>query len=102
MQVEQQQFGIGELLARLEKLKSVDQMGRPEYQEAWGWVHFMLHGDAKTRQVLLAHLQALRTTATPGLLLPKLEAAVGEVNPLLAGHLLRMDQSVRVRQAGGR
>lgn len=89
-------------LARLEKLKSVDQMGRPEYQEAWAWVHFMLHGDAKTRQVLLAHLQALRTTATPGLLLPKLEAAVGDVNPLLTSHLLRIDQSVRVRQAGGR
>lgn len=89
-------------LGRLEKLKSVDQMGRPEYQEAWAWVHFMLHGDAKTRQVLLAHLQALRTTATPGLLLPKLEAAVGDANPLLAAHLGRIDQPARVRHAGVR
>ncbi|MCU0702477.1 MAG: DUF1570 domain-containing protein [Fimbriiglobus sp.] len=87
-------------LARLEKLKSVDQMGRPEYQEAWAWVHFMLHADANTRQVLLNHLQALRTTATPGLLLPKLEAAVGDVNPLLAAHLTRLDQSGKVRHAG--
>lgn len=88
-------------LARLEKLKSVDQMGRPEYQEAWAWVHFMLHADVKTRQVLLTHLQALRTTATPGLLLPKLDAAVGDVAPLLTAHLGKLDQS-RVRQAGMR
>jgi hypothetical protein len=86
-------------LARLEKLKGVDQMGRPEYQEAWAWVHFMLHGDAKARQVLLAYLQSLRTTATPGLLLPKLEAAAGEVSSLLTAHLNRLDQP-KVRQTG--
>ena len=89
-------------LARLEKLKSVEQMGRPEYQEAWAWVHFMLHGDAKTRQVLLTHLQALRTTATPGLLLPKLDAAVGDVYPLLTTHLSKLDAPMKVRQAAGR
>jgi hypothetical protein len=88
-------------LARLEKLKGVEQMGRPEYQEAWAWVHFMLHGDAKARQVLLAHLQSLRTTATPGLLLPKLDAAVGDVYPLLAAHLTKLD-TAKVRQTGGR
>jgi hypothetical protein len=88
-------------LARLEKLKSVDQMGRPEYQEAWAWVHFMLHGDAKARQVLLTYLQSLRTTATPGLLLPKLEAAAGDVSPLLTTHLTRLEQP-KVRQVGAR
>lgn len=89
-------------LARLEKMKSVEQMGRPEYQEAWAWVHFMLHGDARARQVLLAHLQALRTTSTPGLLLPKLDAAVGDVYPLLTAHLNKLDPPAKVRQAGGR
>ncbi len=89
-------------LARLEKLKAVDQMGRPEYQEAWAWVHFMLHGDPKARQVLLAHLQALRTTATPGLLLPKLDAAVGDANPLLTTHLSKLDTPAKVRQTSGR
>lgn len=85
-------------LARLEKLKGVDQMGRPEYQEAWAWVHFMLHGDAKARQVLMSYLQALRTTATPGLLLPKLEAAVGDADVLLTTHLNRIDQPTRARR----
>lgn len=88
-------------LARLEKLKGVDQMGRPEYQEAWAWVHFMLHGDAKARKALLDYLQALRTTATPGLLLPKLEAAAGDVTALLTAHLNRLDQP-KVRQVGTR
>ncbi len=84
-------------LARLEKLKAVDQMGRPEYQEAWAWVHYMLTGDSKGRAVLLAYLQSLRTTPTPGLLLPKLEAAVGDAGPLLDGHLTKLDRAVRMR-----
>ena len=84
-------------LARLEKLKAVEQMGRPEYQEAWAWVHFMLTGDSKGRAVLLTYLQSLRTTATPGLLLPKLEAAVGDASPLLDAHLVKVDRAVRVR-----
>lgn len=90
-------------MARLEKLSQVNQMGRPEYQEAWAWVHFMLRSDAKTRQVLLEHLQTLRTTSTPGLLLPKLEAVVGDPNPQLLTYLSKLDlpsASNRVRQAG--
>lgn len=89
-------------LARLEKLKAVDQMGRPEYQEAWAWVHFMLHGDAKSRKVLLDYLQALRTTATPGLLLPKLEAAVGDVTPMMSAYVYKLDTPQKVRQAGAK
>ena len=90
-------------MARLEKLSQVNQMGRPEYQEAWAWVHFMLRSDPKARQVLLDHLQALRTTSTPGLLLPKLEAAIGDPNSQLLAYLNRLElptASSRVRQVG--
>jgi hypothetical protein len=78
-------------LARLERLSTVNDMGRPEYQEAWAWVHFMLRGNGKARQVLLDHLQALRATPTPGSLLTKLTAALGDPNPLLLAYLSTLD-----------
>jgi hypothetical protein len=51
---------------RLESLEKVEDMRRPDYREAWAWVHYMLHGSDDTRQVLLDYLQDLRTNAHPG------------------------------------
>jgi hypothetical protein len=89
-------------MARLEKLSQVNQMGRPEYQEAWAWVHFMLRGEPKARQVLLDHLQILRSTSNPGLLLPKLEAVTGDPAPQLLAYLTKLElpNPSRLRQAG--
>ena len=53
-------------LAKLEQLTQVQQMSPAEYREAWAWVHLMLRGSPPARQVLLAYLQQLRTTANPG------------------------------------
>lgn len=91
-------------LARLEKMSTVNQMGRPEYQEAWAWVHFMLR-DAKARPVLLDYLQSLRVSANPGPLQPKLEAAVGNASVPMLAYLAKLDLPApvtRVRQADGR
>lgn len=91
-------------LARLEKLSQVNQMGRAEYQEAWAWVHYMLRGNPKGREVLLDHLQKLRTSPTPGLLLPKLEVAVGgDPHAGLTSYLAKLDLPAvitRVRMGG--
>ena len=90
-------------LARLERLSTVNQMGRPEYQEAWAWVHFMLRGDAKARATLLEYLQALRTTATPGPFLPRLEATVGDPAVGLQAYISKLDPpGARVKQASGK
>jgi hypothetical protein len=78
-------------LARLEKLGQVRQMEKPEYREAWAWVHLMLRGRPEARQVLLDHVQQLRTTANPGPLLPKLKDALADPNQVLAEHLTRAD-----------
>ena len=48
-------------LAKLEKLTLVSQMERPQYREAWAWVHFMLHSKPESKAVLLSYLQQLRT-----------------------------------------
>jgi hypothetical protein len=78
-------------LARLEKLGQVRQMEKPEYREAWAWVHLMLRGRPEARQVLLDYVQQLRTTPNPGPLLPKLKDALIDPNQALADHLARAD-----------
>jgi hypothetical protein len=78
-------------LARLEQLKEVAQMQKPEYREAWAWVHYMLHGDPAAKKVLLDYLQTLRTNANPGELLPKLREAVPDPDRALADHLGRVE-----------
>jgi hypothetical protein len=87
-------------LARLEKLDKVDQMLRPEYQEAWGWVHFMLRGDEHAQEALLGYLQNLRTEANPASLTSRLEKHYPEPGAALAQHLSRLDaRSSNVRSS---
>ena len=74
-------------LARLEKLTDVGEMQKPEYREAWAWVHMMLRESPATRQVLRDYMQVLRTTAKPGPLLPKLREATVEPDNVLYDHL---------------
>lgn len=46
-------------MKRLERLDHFSDMQRADYEEAWAWVHFMLHGGPEVRSILLAHLHAL-------------------------------------------
>jgi len=82
-------------LARLEQLSQVQQMTPPEYREAWAWVHLMLAGRPEARAVLLAYLQQLRATSNPGLLQPRLAAAVPNLDEALDKHLARLDSAPR-------
>jgi hypothetical protein len=66
-------------LERLEKLRLVQDMTRSDYQEAWAWVHFMLH-DAQLRPVLLAYLTELRNDPDPGVLSERLRLADATLN----------------------
>ena len=52
-------------LKRLEALGDDAQMRRSDYQEAWAWVHFMLHGSPEAKHVLLSYLKDLRTIPDP-------------------------------------
>ncbi len=63
-------------LDRLESLETVDQMYKPEYQESWAWVHFLLEHNEDSRTVLTNYLRELRTTSQPGLLSTRLRAAI--------------------------
>lgn len=74
-------------LARLEKLKDVAEMQKPEYREAWAWVHLMLRSGPAAKRVLHDYLQVLRTDPAPGPLLPRLREAVPDPEQGLADHL---------------
>jgi hypothetical protein len=78
-------------LGRLEKLAKVGQMEKPEYREAWAWVHLMLRGGPAGKTVLLEYVQQLRNDPNPGLLLAKLREAYPDPNAALAEHLTRTD-----------
>ena len=77
-------------LGRLERILKVEQMEKPEYREAWAWVHFMLRADSRSREVLLQYLQELRENPTPGPLLPRLKTAIGEPTLMLGEYLNRL------------
>jgi hypothetical protein len=77
-------------LARLEGLKEVAQMHRPEYREAWAWVHLMLRTTPEARGVLLAYLQQLRRNRNPGPLGPQLARVFSDPEEALAKHLDEM------------
>lgn len=88
-------------MSRLERLDQVRQMEKPEYREAWAWVHLMLRGPAAGKAALTEYLQQLRTTDRPGPLHPRLAAALGDPDAALADHLARL-ATPRTRAAAPR
>jgi hypothetical protein len=80
-------------LARLEAIRDVDSMGRPEYREAWAWVHLMLHTRPVAKKVLLTYLQELRRQRSPGALSTRLVAVFPNLEQALREHVAQMDAS---------
>lgn len=60
-------------LKRLEQLDKFEQMQRIDYQEAWAWVHFLVHSSPETHEILVAYLKDLETEAAPVPLSARLE-----------------------------
>lgn len=89
-------------LARLEQMSQVQQMNPSEYREAWGWVHLMLRDRPEAKAVLVAYLQSLRNSTTPGPLGPKLAAAYPDPAAALKAHLQRLDQGPRPATAAAK
>jgi len=88
-------------LARLEKFDQVRQMEKPEYREAWAWVHLMLRSGPGAKKVLHDYLQSLRTDSNPGPLLPRLSEIVPEPEQALAEHLATIEMPrLRPRATG--
>ncbi len=74
-------------LDRLERMTKVEEMNRPEYREAWAWIHLMLHSKPEARGVLTAYLQQLHENRNPGPLAPKLAAVFPSLPEAFTHHL---------------
>jgi hypothetical protein len=74
-------------LDRLEKMTKVEEMNRPEYREAWAWVHLMLHSRPEARAVLTAYLQQLHDNHNPGPLAPRLAAVFPSLPEVFTRHV---------------
>jgi hypothetical protein len=84
-------------------------MNRPEYREAWDWVHLMLRSRPEARKVLLAYLQQLRTLRHPFSGEPTYPPLRTELKTVfrfpedeLRRHLNRLESAVRTAQHAGR
>ena len=62
---------------RLESLEDVADMQRADYQEAWAWVHFLMHESTAGRDVLIDYLHDLPGSDPK----PRLSAAITETIP---------------------
>jgi hypothetical protein len=80
-------------LKRLESLTQVQDMGPPEYREAWAWVHLMLHDKHEAKGALLGYLQQLRSRPNAGALSDRLVAVYSASSPeeTLQAHLAQIE-----------
>ncbi|MEK6259927.1 MAG: hypothetical protein AABP62_15005 [Planctomycetota bacterium] len=73
-------------LERLESLEAVNDMQKADYQEAWAWIHFLLHHSDDSRDVLLGYLRELQSDGKPGPLSTRLRTAIPQVDERFAAH----------------
>jgi hypothetical protein len=74
-------------LRRLEAIDSVEQMHRLDYQEAWAWVHFLMHESPETRSLLLSYIETLQASSEPGSLAELLNSNISRADDRLLGYV---------------
>jgi hypothetical protein len=74
-------------LARLEKIEDVGQMGQADYQEAWAWIHFLLHDAPAGHELLVDYCRALRRSDKPPRFRDQLAAAFPDAESRLASYI---------------
>lgn len=86
----------GANLPELESLSTVDQMGRLQYQQSWAWVHWMLRGNEKAKNILLSYLREFQDEDFNGQLWPRLKTHVPDALTHFRQHMTLMYQSQTV------
>jgi hypothetical protein len=82
-------------LARLEALKTVQEMTPRDYREAWAWVHHLLNDSPRGKQALLHYLAAQRDEPGPSSFAELLASQESDG----AAHLLAHIEQVRAAPA---
>lgn len=92
-------------LYQLEQLSDFRRMSQRDYAESWGWVHFMLHTDEATRDVLLSYIGELKTQPIAAPLMPRLEKVTPTYYNGLISHVSTMAQTITLaghRESGNK
>ena len=71
----------------------VSQMTRDDYREAWGWVHFLLHGPPEGRREVLDYLANLRAGPVSEPFSSHLFRTVPRADAALIRHLAQLGES---------
>jgi hypothetical protein len=74
-------------MARLEQLEKVHEMKLLDYQEAWAWVHFMLHHEPQSREVLVSYIHSLEKSKPPAKLSQQMAIYLPMSETVLVHHL---------------
>ncbi len=86
-------------MKRLEALGDDAQMRRSDYQEAWAWVHFMLHGSPEAKHVLLSYLTDLRTNPNPKSISRRLAAECPDFQERSMSYMARLAPEKQLAEA---
>lgn len=73
-------------IEQLEKIGDLSQMHSEHYQNAWAWVHFMLHGPPAAKKTLVAYLHDVQAHVPPGDLSRRLRRAVPNLEREFLNH----------------
>ncbi|MEK6249201.1 MAG: hypothetical protein N2C12_13550, partial [Planctomycetales bacterium] len=79
-------FGQVPAMERLESKQELADMGRSEYRSSWAWVHFMTHGPAEARAVLVKYLEDIYNGTPPGQLSVKLRQQLTDPKRAMVQH----------------
>jgi tRNA A-37 threonylcarbamoyl transferase component Bud32 len=91
-------------LKRLENLDDSAQMRRADYQEAWAWVHYMLHTTPEAKSVLVSYLKELRTNPHPKAISQRLRTVLPEYDTKFVSYISQLHPAAaaaNVSQAAG-
>lgn len=82
----QVQLGKVPALAELESRQPPGDLSATEYQQAWSWVHFLLHGPPAARQELMRYVADIAAGEHPGRLGPRLEQRLPQMDAAYLQH----------------
>jgi hypothetical protein len=77
-------------LSKLESINDLAEMGTREYQQAFAWMHFCLHGQETARQTLQAYLVDISRHRPPGRFAERIRKSMPDVEYQFFAHYRRM------------
>src|SRR5690606_18155810 len=73
-------------MRELEGKQKLEELRGADYQQAWAWTHFMLHGPQAAHVELVSYLDDIRRRQMPGTLSERLEKALPDTRRAMADH----------------